>query len=209
MALKDAVATVVNRNVFYRDGYRLLLRISVIQGVILVLLVAALVAMLMSMDTRYIYFATTSDGRIIQVVPLSDAFRSRAEVISWSAAAVQKTMSFSYNDYRQRLQESSNNFTVSGWDSFSRALKEARILEAVDARKLLVSMKIEAAPEIKSAFVRDGVYTWYLQFPITIQFEGNDPPAPISAMLLLQVVRVSTLQNPDGISIEQWIASTK
>lgn len=206
MAIKDAVATVLNRNAFYRDGYRLLLRISVIQGIILVLLVASLVVMLLSMQTRYVYFATTSDGRIIDIVPLNEPYKPRAEVISWAAGAAQNVMRFGYNDYRQRLQQAAASFTPTGWESFTKALKEARILEAVEARKLVVALELEAAPEIKSAFVRDGVYTWYLQFPITIKFDGNEPPAPIRAMLILQVVRVSTLQNPDGISIEQWIA---
>ncbi len=208
MAIKDAIATVLNRNAFYRDGYRMLLRISIIQGVILVLLVAAIVTMLLSMETRYVYFATTSDGRIIEIVPLSNPYRSRADVIQWAAGAAQKVMRFSYNDYRQRLQEAANNFTPSGWESFTKAMKEARILEAVEARKLVISMDIEGAPEIRSAFVRDGIYTWYLQFPVTIKFEGNDPPSPIRATLILQIVRVSTLQSPEGISIEQWIATT-
>jgi intracellular multiplication protein IcmL len=207
MPVKDAVATVLNRNAFYRDGYRLMMRINVIQGIILVLLVASIVAMLMSMETRYVYFATTSDGRIIPIVPLSDPYRSRADVISWASGAAQNVMRFSYNDYRQRLQQAVGNFTPSGWESFSKAMKEARILEAVEARKLVVSLDIEAAPEVKKEFVRDGVYTWYLQFPVTIKFEGNDAPAAIQAKLLLQVVRISTLQSADGISIEQWIAN--
>lgn len=208
MAIKDAISTVLNRNAFYRDGYRLLLRVSIIQGIILVLLVGALVTLLMSMETRYVYFATTSDGRIIPIVPLSDPYRSRADVISWAAHAAQNVMRFNYNDYRQRLQDSAANFTPSGWESFTKAMKEARILEAVEARKLMISMDIEGAPEIKNSFVRDGVYTWYLQFPVTIKFEGADPPAPIAAKLILQVVRVSTLQSSDGLSIEQWIASS-
>jgi intracellular multiplication protein IcmL len=206
MALKDAVATVLNRNVFYRDGYRLLLRISIVQGIILILLVASIVVMLMSTETRYIYFATTSDGRIIKIEPLSAEYKSRAEVTTWAARSVQDVMRFGYNDYRQRLQQSASNFTPTGWESFTKAMKEARVLEAVEARKLVVSLDIESAPEIKAASVRDGVFTWYLQFPITIKFDGNEPPAPIHALLILQIVRVSTLVNPEGISIEQWIA---
>lgn len=207
MAFKDAVKTVLSRNAFYRDGYRLLLRLSIIQGIILVLLVASIVTMLMSMETRYVYFATTTDGRIIDIIPLNEPYKSRAEVITWVTRAAKNVMTFGYNDYRQRLQDAANAFTPTGWESFTKAMKEARILEAVEARKLVVTMDILAAPEIKREFVRDGIFTWYLQFPISIRFEGNDPPAPISANLIVQIVRVSTLQNSDGISIEQWIAN--
>jgi intracellular multiplication protein IcmL len=208
MALSDAISTVLSRNVFYRDGYRLLMRISLVQGMAIILLIAAVISMILSMDTRYVYFATTSDGRIINIVPLNEPFRSRGFVIAWAAGKAQEVMRFGYSDFRQRLQSSSVNFTSSGWESFTKAMREARILEAIEARKLTVNMQIEAAPEVEKAYVRDGVYTWILRFPVTIAFDGTEAPSPISANLVLQVVRVSTLQNPEGISIEQWIAVT-
>lgn len=209
MALKDAIDTVLTRNAFYRDGYRLMLRISIIQGLAIILLIATIVAMVLSVDVRHIYFATTSDGRIINIVPLNEPFQSRAEVISWAAGKAQEIMRFGYNDFRQRLQQSSTSFTPTGWESFTTAMREARIIDAVEARKLTVSLDIEGAPEIKFAGEKDGIYNWYVQFPITIKFDGNDPPTPITAVLILQIVRVSTLQNPQGISIEQWIAAPR
>jgi len=206
MALKDALSTVLSRNAFYRDGYRMLLRVSVLQGVVILLLMTTIIGMILTVETRYVYFATTSDGRIINIVPLNEQYRSRADVIAWAAGTAQNVLRFDYRDYRHRLQQSASSFTPSGWESFTKALKESRVLEALEARKLVVSLQVEAAPEIKNSFVHDGIYTWYLQFPATIKFEGNDPPAPMHVSLILQVVRVSTLQNPDGISIEQWIA---
>jgi intracellular multiplication protein IcmL len=207
MALKDAVATVLNRNAFYRDGYRLLLRISLVQGVLIIILVAAIVSLLLSIETKHVYFATTSDGRIINIVPLNEPYRSSADVVAWAAGTAQSVMRFDYHDYRDRLQQASANFTPTGWESFSKALKEANILDAVTARKLVVTLEIGAAPEITDNLVKNGIYMWYLRFPVTIKFDGDEPPAPISTTLLLQVVRVSTLQNSDGISIEQWVTA--
>jgi intracellular multiplication protein IcmL len=208
MPLKDAIATVLNRNTFYRDGYRVLLRISLVQSVIIALLVAGIVTLLLSVQVRQIYFATTSDGRIINIVPLNEAYRTPAEVIAWAAGTAQNVMRFGYNDYRQHLQQVSSEFTESGWTSFNKALKEANIIEALEARKLVLSMDIDAAPEIKNAFVRNGIFTWYLEFPVTIKFDGIQPPADIHTTLVLQVVRVSTLQNPNGLSVEQWVTLT-
>ena len=205
MAMKDALSTVLNRNVFYRDGYRLLLRLSLIQSGVILLLIASIVSLFLSLENKRIYFATTSDGRIIQIVPLNEPYRSQAEVIEFAARTARNVMRFGYHDYRERLQQVSSDFTTTGWESFSKALKESNIIEAVTARKLVVTLDIEAAPEIKQAFVKGGVYTWYLQFPITIQFQGDQPPAPIHTMLLMQIARVSTLQSPEGISVEQWV----
>lgn len=206
MPVSDAISTVLSRNAFYRDGYRLLLRISLVQGIVIVLLIATLISMFLSVDTRHVYFATTSDGRIINIVPLNDPYRQRGDVVAWTAGRAREVMRFSYNDYGKRLQDSSISFTRVGWESFKNALKDARILEAVRARKQTVSMKIQAAPEITNAFVKDGVYTWILQFPAIIEFDGVEKIPAMAVNLVLQVVRVSTLENPEGISIEQWVA---
>jgi intracellular multiplication protein IcmL len=205
MPVKDAIATILNRNAFYRDGYRLLLRISLIQIVVIGLLVASIVGLSLTMKTRPVYFATTSDGRIINIVPLSEPYLSPAQVTAWAAATAQNVMRFGYHDYRERLQQISSNFTSTGWDSFNKALKEANFIDAIQTRKLVVTMDINGAPEIQSNFERNGVYTWIVEFPVTIKFDGNLPPQPINTTLRLQIVRVSTLQNPDGISIEQWV----
>jgi intracellular multiplication protein IcmL len=207
MALKDAVSTVLNRNAFYRDGYRLLLRISIVQGIVIGVLVLAIATLVMSMHARQVYFATTSDGRIINIVPLNEPYRSSAEVIAWASSTVQNVMRFGYNDYRDRLQQVSGDFTPTGWDSFSKALKQSNIIEALEAHKLVVNIDINGAPEITNASVRNGVYTWDLKFPVTMRYDGNEPPQPSSYVLLLRITRVSTLQNPDGISIEQWVPS--
>ncbi|MDD3028684.1 MAG: DotI/IcmL/TraM family protein [Alphaproteobacteria bacterium] len=205
MSNKNAIATVLNRNAFYRDGYRFLLKISLVQTGIIVLLILTIVGLAMTMKTRSIYFATTSDGRIINIVPLSEPYLSPAQVIAWTASTAQNVMRFGYHDYRTRLQQNSSRFTPSGWSSFNKALKDANFIAAVEARKLVVSMDIDGAPEIQSALNHNGVYTWFVQFPATIRFDGDQPPRPIKTMLRLQIVRVSTLQTPDGISIAQWV----
>jgi len=205
MPVKDAITTVLNRNSFYRDGYRLLLRISLVQAGVIVLLILAIGGLVMSIKPRSVYFATTSDGRIINIVPMNEPYLTPAQVVTWAAATSQNVMRFGYNDYRERLQQAANSFTSTGWDSFNKALKDANFIDAIQARKLVVSMDINGAPEIQSTFVHEGVYTWYVQFPVTIKFDGDQPPQPINTTLRLQIVRVSTLQNPDGISIEQWV----
>ena len=205
MAIKDAVATVMSRNAFYRDGYRFLLRISLIQGAVIVLLVAGLIGLIVTVKTQQVYFATTSDGRIIQIWPLSDSYRSQADVIAWAAGNAQNVMRFGYNDYHQRLDQARSKFTTAGWENFSKALRESSIIESIEARKLVVSMDIDGAPEITNQGVRDGVYVWNVQFPVTIKYDGNEPPASSSSRLRLQIVRVSTLENPDGIAIGQWV----
>ena len=90
MPLKDAIATVTNRNAFYRDGYRLLLKLSLLQTGAIGLLAAVIVGLALTSTTRQIYFATTTDGRIIPLVSVSEPYRSQAEVVSWAAKTAQE-----------------------------------------------------------------------------------------------------------------------
>lgn len=209
MPVKDAIASVLNRNAFYRDGYRTLVKISLIQTAVIAVLILSIIVLVISMKPHPVYFATTSDGRIINVVPVSEPYKSQADLVAWAAQTSQNVMRFGYHDYRDRLQQASSNFTTTGWDSFNKALKDSHFLEAILAHKQVITLEINAAPEIQSAGVRGGVYTWYVQFPVTIKFDADQPSQPQQLMLHLQIVRVSTLQNPDGISIEQWILTAK
>ncbi len=208
MALKDAVSTVLNRNTFYRDGYRFLVRVCLVQAFVIALLIVSLVGLILTTDTKQIYFATTTDGRIIPLVPLTEAYRSNAEVVTWAAKTAQDVMRFGYFDYQKRLDESSSHFTGTGWTSFNKALNDSGILDAVSKRKLTVTLTVNAAPEITAAGLINGTYAWDVRFPIVIKFDGVEPPQPINALLKLRIVRVSTLQSPDGIGVEQWIALT-
>src|ERR1700683_1696520 len=124
MALKDAIVTVLHRNAFYRDGYRLLLRLSIIQGIVIVVLAAGIISLFLSIENKRIYFATTSDGRIINIVPLNEPYRTNAEVIGFAEHTAQNVMRFDYHDYRENLQQASADFTTTGWESFSKALKD-------------------------------------------------------------------------------------
>src|SRR5689334_18367134 len=124
---------VVVRNEFYRDGYRLALRVAVIQCFIIFGLIGAMYFVIHVHQPENRYFATTEDGRLIPMVPLQQPNLSNPALLSWVAQAASETMSFSFSNYRRNLQQASRNFTRSGWESFSTALQQARIIESIEA----------------------------------------------------------------------------
>ncbi|HBR69579.1 MAG TPA: hypothetical protein DEA55_09415, partial [Rhodospirillaceae bacterium] len=66
------LGTVVIRNEFYRDGYRSLLRLAVLQGLVIIGLIGALFFIIQVNQPENRYFATTEDGRLIPMVSLSE-----------------------------------------------------------------------------------------------------------------------------------------
>ena len=103
------LVTVVTRNEFYRDGFRNLIRIVILQGIVIIGIVVALALYMTTSQPQDRYFATTADGRILQLVSLDQPNMNTSALMSWATQAVSETMTFGYHDYQRRLQQSSRH----------------------------------------------------------------------------------------------------
>ncbi len=197
---------VVVRNEFYRDGYRTLLRVAFMEAIAILGLIVAIVAIVNAYQPENRYFATTEDGRVVPMVPLSEPNLSRPALLSWAAQAATETMTFGFHDYRRRLQEASRHFTREGWASFVKALQDAGIIDAVNTNRQVVSAAPRAAPTILSEGILNGVYTWQVEMPMMISYQYGAQQRDVSMNVRLTIVRVPKLESPNGVGIEQWVA---
>jgi intracellular multiplication protein IcmL len=206
MDMLRAVGSVVIRNEFYRDGYRTLLRIAVIEAMIILALVGAMYLIVQSKRAENRYFATTEDGRLVPMVPLSEPNLSTPALMSWSAQAATEVMTFGFNDYKRRLQAASRNFTKLGWISFTNALDKARIIEMVESNQQVVSAAPSSAPILISEGLVNGRYQWQVQVPLVVTYQAGASTRSDQLTVDLLLVRVPKLESPNGVGIEQWIA---
>jgi intracellular multiplication protein IcmL len=197
---------VVVRNEFYRDGYRLALRVAVIQCFIIFGLIGAMFFIIYVHQPENRYFATTEDGRLIPMVALNEPNLSTPALLSWVAQAASETMSFSFSNYRRSLQESSRNFTRTGWESFSTALQQSRIIESIEANTQEVTAVPRGAPVLNYEGVSGGVYQWRVQIPMILTYVSGSKQRTDNWIITLVVVRVPRLESPNGVGIAQWIA---
>ena len=202
----SGLSKVVLRNEYYRDGYRLALRVAVIQAFVIVGLIAAMFFVIKVHQPENRYFATTEDGRLIPMVALSQPNLSNPALMSWVAQAATETMTFGFSDYRRRLQESSRNFTRRGWESFTNALQSARIIESIEANSQVISAAPRGAPVLQSEGVINGQYQWIVQIPMVLSYQSGSLTRSENWLVTLVVVRVPRLESPNGVGIAQWIA---
>jgi intracellular multiplication protein IcmL len=200
------VGSVIVRNEFYRDGYRTLLRIAVIEAMIIMGLVGAMYMVIQVHQPENRYFATTEDGRLVPMVALSEPNLSVPALMSWSAQAATEVMTFGFNDYKRRLQQASRNFTRLGWVSFTSALEKSRIIEMVEANGQVVSAAPASAPILISEGVVNGRYQWQVQVPLVVTYQAGSSVRDDKMLVTLLLVRVPKLESPNGVGIEQWIA---
>lgn len=202
----SSLEAVVLRNEFYRDGYRTLLRLALIEAIVILSLIGTIVFIVNSHEPKNHYFATTEDGRLIPMVGLDQPNLSKPALMSWVAQAATEVMTFGFHDYPRRLQEASRNFTPTGWESFTYALEESRIMEVVRANDQVVTAAPRGAPIIQQESVVQGRYQWVVQIPLTVTFQAGSKTRSERYLVTLVVVRVPRLESPNGVGIEQWIA---
>ncbi|MBP7722814.1 MAG: type IVB secretion system apparatus protein IcmL/DotI [Alphaproteobacteria bacterium] len=202
----SGLGTVVIRNEFYRDGYRNLLRLCLLEGVIIMILLGAMYFVIHVHQPQDRYFATTEDGRLIPMVALHEPNLSTPALMSWVAQASTEVMTFGFNDYRRRLQESSRNFTRRGWESFTQALQKSRIIEMVEANQQVVTAAPAGAPILESEGVVAGRYQWIIQLPLVLTYQSGSRTKSDTLLVTVVVVRVPRLESSNGVGIEQWIA---
>lgn len=200
------LATVITRNSFYRDGFRNMIVIAILQAVVIVFMILALMVYINNSQSHDRYFATTADGRIMQLVPLDQPNMSPAELMSWVATAATEVMTFGYHDYQRRLQFSSRHFTRRGWESFTNALQRVRIIDSVQQLQQVVTAAPRSAPILVQQGVLNGKYRWLIKMPLQVSYKSGTQSRTDNIMLNLVVERVSSLENPNGVGIEQWVA---
>ena len=182
---------------------------TLIQSIAIVALIAAMYYLISISKPKNFYFATTEDGRLIPMVPLSRPNLSKPALMSWVAQATTEVMTFSFNNYRRRLQESSRNFTKRGWESFTQALQRSRMIEMVEANQQMITAVPRGAPVLQSEALVAGRYQWVVQVPLSLTHRSGTKKHNSVLLVRVVVVRVPRLESPSGIGIEQWIATSK
>jgi len=206
MPTDDALKLVRLRNNFYRDSYRRVLAVLLFMVVANIGLLG-LLAYRMTHVTPTRYFATSADGRITPLQPLSQPLVSVSALLQWANQAAVDAYSYNFVNYRKQLQAASEYFTPSGWRTYEAALKSSRNLETVIARKLVVTAVATGAPVILDQRVVNGRYAWKVQMPLLVTYQSASTLFQQPLVVTMIVTRVSMRDVPKGIAISQFIAS--
>ncbi|MDI9817883.1 MULTISPECIES: type IVB secretion system apparatus protein IcmL/DotI [unclassified Legionella] len=201
---EDALTTVATRNAFYRDGQRKIMVILLI-SILMNILLASLLAYLLTHPPAPKYFATSINGRITPLFPLNEPNQSDSAILQWANQAAIAAFTYNFVNYRQELQASSGFFTSEGWSQFLNALQQSNNLDAVRAKKLIVSAVATRAPIILQKGILNGRYSWRVQMPILVTYQSASEFSQQNNVVTMLITRVSTLNSPRGIGISQFV----
>lgn len=201
---EDALTTVALRNAFYKDGHRKM-TIALLISILLNFILTALLFYLITHPPAPKYFATSINGRITPLYPLSEPNQSDSAVLQWANQAAIAAFTYNFVNYREELQASSGFFTAEGWSQFLTALEASNNLDAVKAKKLIVSAVATRAPIILQKGILNGKYSWRVQMPILVTYQSASEFSQQNNVVTMLITRVSTLNSPRGIGIAQFV----
>jgi intracellular multiplication protein IcmL len=203
----DAVELVRLRNNFYRDNYRRVVGALMILLVIVVTLVGVVFYQIANRPEPK-YFATTVDGRIMPLFSLSEAMLSPGELLQWAHRSAITAYTYNFVNYRDAMQQLQNQFTPDGWRYYEDALRTARTLEMVVAKKLVVSAVATGTPVILDQAVISGRYSWKVQIPLLVTYQSPNEQTQQTMIVTMIISRVPTVDMPKGIAIVSFVSST-
>lgn len=206
-----AADKVMLRNRFLYIGYRRQVLIFMASLVLCGLSVASSLYF-SARSTPPIFLPATVDGKVIPSAPMDQSTMPEemmnAAVSQWVFDAAMHLFTFDYINYPVQIQKAASFFTVRGWNSYLEQFKATNNMETVQALQMIVSIEPKGPPEIRDTGIREGRKAWLVEFPIEIRYtahgqgkSGFTQTGKIKAVVL----RVSTVDSPKGIGIDQYI----
>lgn len=152
------------------------------------------------------YFATTADGRLIPLVPISEPYVPQEVLLTWVAQAVTTAYTFDYVHQKEQLSRMRDLFTTQGFNSHCRALEAAGLWTAVAERRLITQVVPTAPPLVTNQGVLGSRYAWKLEVPIKITYQGaSSVSLPQDNITEILIVRMPTHELPRGYAIHQLV----
>ncbi len=203
---KDALELITLRNHFYRDNFRRIVWL-LLCSIVLNIFLAIVLTLIYHNQPQPIYFASTSDGRLIKMQGLDHPVMSNTAINSWLSRAIPQIYNLDFVHYRGQIQNMNKYFTPQGWAQFSHAFLPT--MKKIKDDKLLASATLSNVPIVVRSGLLGGVYSWLLQVPVLVSFQKGDQTAVQHVIWNVTVQRVDNTKSDQLVGISQVIAKTQ
>tara|TARA_E500000178_G_scaffold351822_1_gene413818 strand:+ start:1494 stop:2015 length:522 start_codon:yes stop_codon:yes gene_type:complete len=155
------------------------------------------------------YFASTPDGILIRLQPLTQPIKSDQFVAQWAAKAAQQVFTFDWVNYRAQMSRASDNFTRNGYNSLITSMNKNNYFQLVTQRRMIVSSVTTGPPVIVNRGILNGIYRWRISMQLLVKYQGVNENDTITVPLTVDmtVQRVSQEVNIRGIGISEFQAA--
>ena len=153
------------------------------------------------------YFATTNEGQIQPIVPLSRPHLTPAAVNRFAVTAVTDSLTYDFANYREDFGSVQKYFVKpSGWNSFVAAVQKSGTLDLVKDRKFNTTAIAQNAVILKEGVI-GGIYEWHVQMPVRVAYQSSSELTTQEMIVTVKLQRLQTYESPEAIAIAQFVAT--
>lgn len=205
---KQGIESVMVVEGWNQHVYKQALKVNILIGIALLVLLPFTIYGLVKESTPK-YFATNTQGGLVQIIPLDEPNLSREAVSQWAVNAITESYTMDYVNFRTQVAKSGREyFTDKGSEQFKEALKASGNLEALLTRRMVISTIVTSTPIINSEGLNNGTYAWQVDVPIRVTYQNSENKATQELLAKLLIVRESTLEKRFGVGIAQFVTSS-
>lgn len=153
------------------------------------------------------YFFTDGKHAPRPVVALDSPIVDDTELLDWTVKAVLAPYNIDYYNYPVELNTASRRFTPQGWNTFAQSFIAQGNFEELKRARLLCHAQSQRAAVIHQTSFVEGRLAYQIQFPMTQTCENVNQTSSNTLMVTTLVVRTNDDDHPDGLAIEQLVAS--
>lgn len=191
----------------YRRGYHAALGAALLLSVATVLAATvAIIALQRPVRTRY--FATSPNGRIVRLRPLTAPLLDRMTITNLAATIATRLYTLDYAHLRRDVARSRPNMLPTAYQSWRESISQ-KLLPSVAQERLIVSAVPKEAPTLlgngvlSNAGPLSGHYGWSLRIPLIVTYLGVQGQVTQKVTIKMLLVR----ENPDDFAHGVAVAS--
>ena len=201
----DRIALVKLRNGFYKDGFRRMTFVLLLSLIVNLILVVALL-ITRNRTVPPVYFAANADGALVKLKPIINPVYNNKQIADWITRAIPNILQINFMQYRNQMQSSKNYFTSFGWGQFIKSFQPQ--LEQILNQHLTATGVTSGVPIVTEQLLLKGAYSWYVEVPVTITFEGASQKATTNTYVWKVLLsRVDNRKSNQLLGIQQVIVT--
>jgi intracellular multiplication protein IcmL len=198
-------STIDKRNMFYRDYYPHIIFLLVV-AILVMLGIGLLVMYQVFHRPQPHFYAATPDGHRMILLAHDEPILVPHTLIEWASKAAVAAYTFDFYNYPKQIEDARYYFTDSGWADYQNSV--AGLLGTIAQNKLFVNGVVSEPPVISNQGPLPGKgYVWRVQVPFLVTYQSAETTSQQRFTIMINIVRVPTNVNPEGIGVDQFIMS--
>jgi len=156
-----------------------------------------------------LFFISDGKGFTRPLTPVDSPIIGDTELLEWTVQAAVATYNVDYFNYAKELNTASRRFTVRGWNTFASSYVGQGNFDELKRARLLCHAQSQRAAVIHQTSYVQNALAYQVQVPIVQTCENVNQTSTNNLMVTALVVRTNAEDHPDGLAIDQLVATTQ